>query len=403
MKNRFGAWLMGMLFPVSSFSYAITHPDTRSLRLQVVLFFSFVGLAMFYEGEGRDVYRYVVEFEDAYAIRDVGFWQYFQSIPETNQIDYYSAFIRWLVSRFTGNPKIFLGILAFIMSLFFAANVEYIVRNVTFRKESVLLFCAMILVPRLFFVTHRWYTALQIFLYGALPVLYEKKYWRLIWCAVAAFVVHFSFLYPLLLVFISVVIPNKRVWPYVMLYVLAFLMNSFNFDGLVPYLERFLPTSTFDRTIQYMNEGEFEQNFFSQSARILVGYANLFAILCIGLGKNREWMRDESLRRFFTSTLLFAAFSSVASLTEWGWRYLDLSNYLIFAFYVLYFSAKERGASIDVKPLRLILPVIVYFILFQIRGFMSCIGPKQFFAGNYLTAWFLNDEYSMLDLIKNIL
>ena len=118
-NDKVNTWFAGLLFPVASFVYALSHPWYKNYRVLYVLFFTFVGLAFFYSGDSADITRYINEFEDAFAMKGVGFFEYFRQRPDKQQIDYYSSFMVWAVSRFTSNPKIFLGTLAMVFALFF--------------------------------------------------------------------------------------------------------------------------------------------------------------------------------------------------------------------------------------------------------------------------------------------
>ena len=95
---------------------------------------------------------------------------------------------------------------------------------------------------------------------------------------------------------------------------------------------------------------------------------------------------------------MIGTFSNIANLTEWGWRYLELSNILFIGYYMACLSNKGIYNKI-ISSFKWISPLFLYFIAFQIRGFLCIIGPCQFFAGNYISTWFLNDTTSMWSLM----
>ena len=132
-KNRIIAFFLGILLPIESMIYCCCNPKNHNFKFLFVLFFIFYSLALIYQkqgtvlGETSDVGRYVEEFIDIAGKEHLSFLQYFRSQSVDLQIDYYRSFMTWFVSRITTNPRIFLAVLTFIMSCFFAANVWYVI------------------------------------------------------------------------------------------------------------------------------------------------------------------------------------------------------------------------------------------------------------------------------------
>lgn len=402
-KRKIVAFGTSVCFPVASFVHILRHPQVDYYKTVFVLFFTFVGVAFFYVGDSADVTRYVADFKYLHTIGKIGFFEYFRTVPDLQQIDYYSVFMQWLVSRFTGNPKVYLGLLSMVYSMFFAINVEYIIDKTNNNtKLWVLLIVLLIVTPKMTSITHRWWTALQVFLYGALPVIFERKYIRIVWCIAATVLIHFSFLYPLALLVVALLLPKRTLWPYLLVFVISNTLADLNFNAIIPYVERFLPEMTADRTISYINSEEFDHNFFSTSARLFMNIANAVLAIWIYFRGKHALKEDKSLRTIYVASLLIGSFAMITNLTEWGWRYLDLSNTLLVCLYIYYLSINIDDASVN-GMFRMLSPVFIYFIVFQIRGFLSIIGPFQLFAGNYFTTWFLNDSFSVLDMIKYVL
>ncbi len=403
-KNKIIAFASGLFLPVASFSYVLFHPEKKYFKMLFVMFFAFVGLAFCVNMEGTsDVSRYVWGFEQLHSIRKVGFLEYFRSIPDKQQIDYYSVFMQWLISRITGNPKIYLGILAMVYAMFFAKNVEYIIDKTNNNtKLWVLLIVLLIVTPKMTSITHRWWTALQVFLYGALPAIFEKKYIRLVWCVITPLLIHFSFVYPLIILMAALMLPKRKLFPYLLVFVVCSLIDSLDFSAITPYVEKIMPEMTADRTVRYINAEADDQNFFATSARLFMNIANVIISILIFVKGRQSFKADSTMRSIYVTALMIGSFAAVANLTEWGWRYLNLSNMLFVCLYIYYLSFNVDNASVN-RMFRVFSPVFIYVIIFQIRGFLSIIGPFQLFAGNYLTTWFLNDTFSVLDMIKYIL
>ena len=396
-----GAWFTGLLFPVAGFIYALFHPTSKNYKTLFVLFFTFLGIAFLFQEEQGDVIRYIFDFYAARAKRGIGLFEYFQSRPDKQQIDYYSSFMLWFVSRFTGDYRLFLGILALVYSLFFAANIQYVVSRIRVNGFSVFLLILLVFTPKMMMLTHRWWAALQVFLFGALPIIFEKKYIKLFWCFAAAFVFHFSFLYPLILLLLSFILPKKTLWPYLLLFVVTSGLTSFDFNFITPYIEVLFSDKVAGRTTAYINYETLEHNFFSQTGKYVMNIANVVLSLTIYFSSRENIKNNKILRCLYVATLLIGSFAMLASLTEWGWRYLDLSYMLFVIFYLVYLS-EEINYKRSIQLFRLVSPLFLYFIFFQIRGVLCIIGPSQFFLGNYITTWFLQDVISVFDFIKQL-
>ena len=397
-----GAWFAGLFFPIIGFIYALFHPTSKNYKVLFVLLFTFLGIAFtFTEASSGDAVRYVMNFYAARTMRGIGFFEYFRLRPEKQQIDFYSSFMLWFISRFTGDYRVFLGMLALVYSLFFAANIQYVVRRIQTNSYSVFLLILLVFAPKMMLLTHRWWTALQVFLFGALPVLFEKKYSKLFWCFAAAIIFHFSFVYPLILLLLALILPKKTLWPYLLLFVVSSTMNSFDFSFITPYMNLLFPDAIADRTTGYIESEILEHSLFSQTGKYVMNIANVVLSLAIYFSNRESIKNNKTLRQLYTVTLLIGSFSMLASLTQWGGRYLNLSNMLFVIFYLVYLS-EEVNYKRSIQVFQLVSPLFLYFIFFQIRGALSSIGPLQFFLGNCITTWFLHDSQSVLDFIKHI-
>lgn len=398
-NSKTSVFLASLFLPVVSFVYVLFHPKSEHFKMIVVLFFTFVGLAFFYRGESADVTRYVMDFEQAHLNKNIGLISYYQSRTVSQQIDYYSIFMTWFVSRFTGNSQLFLGLLAFVFAVFLALNISFVIDHIQLTKISVLLLIVLIFIPRIMLLTHRWWTALQVFLFGLLRVVFDKKYLSLLWCVAAAFLFHFSFLYPLIVFVVVLLLPKRVLWLYLLLYIVFTTINSFDFQIFSSFLETYVPEAIAGRTESYINFELQEHNFFSQSGRIAMNIANITLMTLIYFSNRDSLIRGDVVRKLFATSLLMGSFASLVSLTEWGWRYLDLSNMLFVVFYLVYLSEKTNFNK-SIQYFRWVSPLFIYFILFQIRGFFAIIGPQQLFLGNYFTVWFIKDTHSVLELLR---
>lgn len=389
--NNINAWIGGLFFPISNFIIALFKPSDYNLKAAFVLFFTFIGSSIYFElGSVSDVSTYVFGFMDAVGYK-AGFFDYFNSIPEAQQVDYYMPFMTWFVSRFTTNFRVFLGCLAFVYAIFFYANVNYIVKHFNIRGIGILLLIVFVFVPRINMLTHRWWLALQVFIYGMLPVLYEKKFWSLLWCIATPFIIHFSFFYPLIILVLGIVLPKKSLWPFLLIYLSSIFIDTFNLNAFLPYISNLFNDTILRRTENYINYELLEHNLFSQTATIAINIVNVVLVVYFYFKTKNDIADSRSIKFVFVIALLMGSFASLAAKTEWGWRYYDLSNMLFIFLYLLIITDNNYDKE-SLKMINYISPLLLYFIFFQIRTFLCIIGPYQLLFGNYFSMWFIHDS-----------
>ena len=405
-KNRIIAFFLGILLPIESMIYCCCNPKNHNFKFLFVLFFIFYSLALIYQkqgtvlGETSDVGRYVEEFIDIAGKEHLSFLQYFRSQSVDLQIDYYRSFMTWFVSRITTNPRIFLAVLTFIMSCFFAANVWYVIRKVNISTIVKLLLILLILIPKPTSITHRWWTALQVFLFGVLPFVWEQNRKRSLFCILSVFI-HFSFIFPLIMLFIYKLLPKKSFVPYFIIFLGASIISWSGIDiaNMAVKFGIFMPSNYYERSSAYLHAELIDRNFFSQSAKVIFGIVNLLLPLIIYQRVKLRLLSNKSLSNLLILSLMMGSFAVLADSTTWGYRYLDLSNFLFCSFYILIFSDIEIQSRIQSK-IKYFIPFFIYINVFQIRAFLDMIGLEDLFLGNYITTWFLEKNISVLDYIK---
>lgn len=393
-SNSFLSAIGGLLFPVISFGYCLYKPNNKGLRLVYVLFFAFLGLSMFFDKEGTDVLVYVDHFRSATTM-DVSYAEYIKSVT-FGGLDFYWTFMTWLVSRFTDNPHIFLGALTAVYGFFVAANTCYIIEKVGTSRNTAILLLLFVFTPGFLFLYHRWWTAMQVFEFGLLPILFEKKYKRIVFCVAAAFLIHFSFIYPLLILLSSIILPQKSVYPYLIVYYILSIASELDLSIISNNLAFILPSEYIDRTTSYINAEIQEHNFFSTSYDLFLKTINIVIVSYICF---KDKVNDKDVKRILIIVLMIASLAEVCAMTEWGWRYLRLSGLSFYAFYMFYY---RKAINIEgyKKLLNLCTPFYIYCLLFQIWGFTTIIGLKHFLLGNYFSIWFMGEEnISLFDSI----
>jgi len=146
---------------------------------------------------------------------------------EANLLDIYQPLLTWLVSLFTDNAQVLFALFAMVFGWFYANNIWIILR----RSQSKFSYTLMLLILVFSLIIPIWYingvrmwTAAQIYIYGVLVYFIEHKKYGL-WWASGSLLVHFSFLFPLLLLLLFVVLPKR-----LPIFLVFFIATSFVAD-----------------------------------------------------------------------------------------------------------------------------------------------------------------------------
>lgn len=402
MENRNNSLylILAAIFPISGFIYASLNPKICSYKTLLILFFTFVGLAFLFT-TGSDVSRYVEVFQTITKER-ISLTDYYNSRPSAQQIDYYTIFMTWFLSRLTSNPHVYLGILAFVPTVFLAQNVLYISGKCSDSSRFRFLLLILVLTPNVLFLTHRWWTALQIFLFGMLPYVLDGKMKRL-WICLLAVVVHFSFLFPSILLLLYVFLPKKIVLPYLVVFIVTYFVSTLNFDFVSNIINQLLPTNYADRSVMYLsNDGDIAEEWASNILLSLHNFLNLIFTIFVFLRLKIEMKSNDFLRHLLIISLIMASFAQLANITDWGWRYFDLSNFLFMSFFVIIAANQQFYKKLKILY-RLSYLFFCFFLVVFVHHLFAVISPTNLFVGNYFTVWLIDEEVSVLEYIKTIL
>lgn len=385
--------------PFSSLFWTIKENRSNVYPLVFGLFFFFIGTQII-ATDSNDIGRYMLAFSFIANSPNTTFLAYFYSLAEDNQIDFYLPFMTWLISKVTTSTQLYAGILAMMTGLCFGLNFAYISRHLKNNCLSItLLLFTLLFVPNPSFYTHRWWMAMQVFLLGALPYILEGKYKYLLF-SIASIFVHFSLLYPLVLLLVYKFIPKKSLLPFVGLFIVANLIEELEISAIANAFKNYLPEAFNSRNEAYINAEELDHNWFSQSGRFVWKLINLIMTLYIYVRLRSRLDSRKYLKSMFAITLLIGTFAAVANMTEWGWRFLDLTNFLFCSLYILILADEETFGLNFTRTIRICSPFFLYVILFQIRSLCAIIGLKALLFGNIFTTWFIEDTVSILSYVK---
>jgi hypothetical protein len=326
----------------------------------------------------------------------------------TNTLDIYQPLITWILSLITNNPHLLFAIFALIFGYFYANNLWFVLDRLKQRISFPLLVFILVLAlinPIWNINGVRMYTAAQIFIYGLLQYFLNRNKRGFWWVGISC-LVHFSFLFPTVLLLLYFILPKK-----LPLFFAFFIFSSFISEiNLVRVRESLsvLP-EVFQSRINSYTDIDYAENYkesgneatwhvkLAADALKWVEYALLIAIFFFC---NRDIRKDRILYILFCLTLFVFGWARIASLIPSGGRFLCIADILTFVFCILLFTQFKLPHFIN--TLRLIaVPLLIFYCLFSIRIGFSYMGISTL-VGNPFTALLLEDKIPLIDFVKSI-
>lgn len=327
---------------------------------------------------------------------------------EDGVVDIYQPLVTWIVSLFTGNPRVLFMVFAAIFGFFYAQNLWMIFNKINKRVSLiiVLFMIAYALINPIWYINGvRMYTAAQLFLFGTLRYFLYNDKKGLIWSA-ASVLVHFSFLFPVTILIGYLFLPKKD-YVFFAFYIITAFLVEIKLTQVRQFLS-FLPDFLQPRVMGYTNEDYAGKvsDAVTQSSWIMlwkgylstwIGYAWIIAVYL----RRKLWIKYyPELHRVFMFALLMGGFANIAAQVPSGGRFITVANGLFFALFVVLLG--QRKISLKLQWLEIItLPLLFFVVIFQIRIGLGFTGILTF-AGNPLIAPFFETQTPLIDFIKQL-
>ena len=221
-----GAYIMFLLWPSLALIFAFVNYCKKSSKNILWLFCGFYGYNLVISNELMDANRYRDLFLFYRASSSVNL-DYVLNVFGTSatRTDFFFPLISYFLSRFTAEPRILFLCLGLIFGFFYSRNIWYIIEKSgrPINPTALTFLVTFSLIAPFWSINgFRFYTAFHIFIFGLLHYFAEnKKYYLLI--SLAAFLVHFSFLFPAAVLLLFILL-GKRTKVYSIIFLLSFLI-----------------------------------------------------------------------------------------------------------------------------------------------------------------------------------
>ena len=414
-------WFIFLLLPFFASLTALKNYRANWAKNVVWAFIVYYGFTFASAKESldtADINRYVDDLKELYG-RSLSFYDVLAIFKESGEADIVRTLIAVIVSRFSQSSSVLTAVYGFIFGFFFTRNIWYLLERLKGRLKGIVIFFLLVffLIDPIWNINgFRFNTATLVFVYGALPYLYENKKSRLVFCFISI-LFHFSFLFPLAFLIIYIFAGNRKN-VYFFFFIVSVFISNINIGQFNNFMEQNLPDIFLERSKNYREEDrvdEFREHDISIKVERETGrfikknwYAVYYTrclywsltVLLIGMyifGKNifagSKWL----LNGYCLSLLLFGAGNIMQSLPS-GERYKMIASLLTVSVIIFYLQNQDREKYIS-KLTTLVLPLLMLFSLVSLRNGLYTISVNTI-IGNPFFAMLTDYNLSLNDIIK---
>jgi hypothetical protein len=358
-----------------------------------------------------DIFRYTSEVSNLYRVnltlKDIN-----QLYKDNKDIDILRLTLAIAVSRLTDSARVLTTVYAFIFGFFFSRNIFFVLDRLKGKIKPLTWFLVIVfflIVPFWNINGFRFYTATHIFLYGLLPFLFDKKRKALIFSALA-FLVHFSFLVPIFLLAVYIVLGNRTLI-YFVFFIASTISSEINIKSVNAFVDARIPKALSERTSNYRSDRQVKEyrkgtgTFDLSNASLHLKFYlkslhwSLSAFLIFLFFKRRALAAmNPRLVNALAFTLLFWGLGNFMSSIPSGSRYVIVASIGAMPLVVFYLHYANTDKFFR-NMVRFAVPALILFTLVSAREGFYFLTFNTFVA-NPLIAIFADYNFALNDFIK---
>ena len=416
VNTDYSHWYLYLISPFLAGLVALKNYRTswaKNVLLAFIVFFGFTfGTAKEISGSASsDIFRYTEEVKTLYKI-NLSFDQIKKLYRENKDIDVLRLTIAIGLSRFTDNAKILTAIYGLIFGFFFTRNIWFILDRLEgkIKVVSLLLLISFFLVCPFWYINgFRFYTATLVFIYGLLPFLFEGNK-RGIFFSSLSFLVHFSFLLPIAVLWTYVLLGNRTII-YFAFFLASIVSSEINIKAINTFIEARAPKAISERTSSYREDrqvkdfrsgkGKFDVTKGSLHALFYLKALrwSLVAFLVFLFFKRKTLVKmNKGLLNGLAFAILFWGVANFMSSIPSGSRYITIASLAALPVVIFYYHYQYEDKYFK-KLVLLALPALALFMIVAMREGFYFLTINTI-IGNPLVAMFADYDFVLNDWIK---
>lgn len=398
-QNTISLLLVFLVWPIAGLFYCLQFVKRRFALNYIIAFFSLYGFSLVYN-DTMDATRYVFRFQEIKTLD----WSEIQSTG----LEIYFNVIAFIVSRFTENPRFLFAILGLVYGFFFMQMIKILLSQISSKQNNIFVnyfFIAVVLyIPFSSLIGVRSHTAMFIFLYSCLLIVTSKQRdWRHLLIAILTITVHWSYIIPLIFLFIFF-IDRHAFFKVNVLLLFSFILrftSTLDFSGLIHFFggdieQRYNAYNTesyIDSRIEAMT---MVKSYVTERGDYM--FVFLLAVLFI------HFLFRKNLRKSITSQRMYILFALMISMFNFVSnniityeRFQQVTN-IVGLIYVFFFI--KDCATIKIKQIVFLLSLIPFTINLWVNLRLDLDSINAFLIlGNGLFIWITDFNESILSLL----
>lgn len=359
------AWLIFLIWPLGAVFYAFKNYRQKWGRNILWAFVTFYGYIFTIPPNSNiDAGAYRDYFQDIRQLH-ISFVEVLGSLYSSEGIDgkvsydIFQPLLSFLVAQFTDNYHIFYLFVGLVFGFFFSRNIWLLIEKCNDRIKlgaATIIILLFFIIPPWLIQSVRFNTASLIFIYGVL-LFYFNKDKRGLWLSGLSILVHFSFIFPVLLLLFKQLLLRKNnykwlFWAYVITIPLSILsMEAFGdvASNILPDIfQAKIDAYTSEQMIQRVNESQAARSIFS----IVYDYFRPFFMIIVAviLYKNHNKIKlhfPPSYYNFLCFIMFFSVVMNVVGFVPSVYRFFKITFFLMAGFFLVFYQNSSIKISKD--------------------------------------------------------
>lgn len=395
--------IMFLISPLFSVLYFFRRYNSVITKNLIWVFIVFYGFTFVISNDTMDANRLLSRFELALQFKGDIWGYYFRLfVFGDNKVNFIEPFITYLVALITNSFQVLMAVYSLIFGYFYSRNICYLLEYS--RKSKIKLYNYLIVFAFIFVIGYwsvnmfRFWTATHVFFYALIPYFVENKKNKL-WWLVFAFLLHYSFLLPIVFFVIYYLLGNRTKF-YFYFFIISYFINSINVEQAGDLMLKVLPTNFENKISAVMSENalardELLEEGIAAKLRYLLFFAVNLIYMFIYYFHRTEIKNIQWLNSLFNFTLVLLLVGNLGELIPRGGSRFTIVAVLFCLSFLFYFIQNIKIYG----PLRQILNFISPFIFIGTLGFIRfALDTTNIIAilGNPILIFFINPNKALI-------
>lgn len=402
-----GMWAIFFIWPVLALVSSIKNYRSSWAKNGLWLFIIFYGFTFFMQ-EGNDSSRYSQYFQELHNT-ETSLKSFVSTFYTGGQrsVDIYGPLVAFFVSRFTDDPRVLWAVIAMVFGFFYTRNIWFLIEKTESNKNLYLLLFIVLfafIIPIWSINGVRFWTASQVFFYGATRFFLDRKLKGFFICALTI-LIHYSFVFAILMMLLYLLVGN-RTKLFFAFFLVAVFISEINIPFITQTLVAYTPAVFHDRITGYtdaeritsrMSELSTVNWYVKWHTKSLHIFIDIMLVAIFVKGRE-TWGKRKELLNFISFLLLYRAVATIMSQIPTLERFVLLNDFLSMGFIYLYFyyNSSEKFTR---RLILYLLPVILFYLIITVRTGLDNTAVLSFIS-NPFTAPFLPNDLPLIDFLK---